>query len=195
MANQNSPFGFISSNNLSGATPSFLQVQQPILYSDTTKIFRGDPVELSSGYVTQGTAGTDPIYGVFVGCSYFSVSQRMQTYSNYWPGADVATNAIVIADVIVDPAAEFIVQSSGTAITQADIGRNANFTIGTGNTLTGLSGASLNQASLAVTGTLPFKVVGLVTAPPGAPGRDAASSYNWVRVKANYFLLNTTDGE
>lgn len=193
MANTNAPRGFEPYNAIFGGTPSFVTLQYPILYSNGTKIFRNDPVQLSSGYVIQAVANTTQILGVFQGCHYYSVSARMPMYSQFWPGGDVATGATVICDVIVDPDAQFAVQSDGAAITFANVGSNATFTIGTGDTLSGYSGAALTQSTIATTNTFPFKITGLLDTPPGAPG-TAASSYNYALVKLNYSIMETQLG-
>ena len=93
------------------------------------------------------------------------------------------------AYIIDDPNAKFVVQSSdsgGTAaITFAKIGEYIDIAVGTGNTATGISGMTVNVATLATTVTLPFRIVGLVTAPPGADGTDTATEYNQVIVAFN----------
>lgn len=194
MANTNAPYGFSEwTGNMGSTTPSYGLLPRQIAFNDTTKIFTGDPVKsLSTGFVAQWTAGTavSQLAGIFVGCKYLSTSQGRTVWSNYWPGADVASGNVVTAYLIpcnLSTAPTFVVQSSGTAITLADIGANADVVVGTGSTLTGRSGASLDQSTLAATATLPFRVVGIYSdnGPPGAAGTDAASSFNWVIVAAN----------
>lgn len=193
MANTNAPFGFRDfQGNIGGASPNAAQIVRQIAYNDTTKIFNGDPVKsLSTGYVAQWTASTavSQLAGIFVGCSYLSVAYGNTRWSRYWPGADVASGSIVSAYLVPCNLAApglFMVQSSGTAFSIADIGANADVTIGTGSTATGQSGASLDQATLAGTATLPFRIVGLYSdyGPPGSSGTEAAS-YNWAIVAAN----------
>ena len=53
----------------------------------------------------------------------------------------------------------------------------------TGSTVTGQSGMSLSTPTTTV--TLPFKVVNVVTSPPGAPGTDLTAAYNNVIVAFN----------
>jgi hypothetical protein len=52
-----------------------------------------------------------------------------------------------------------------------------------GNTRTGISGMSLNTPT--TTNTLPFKVVNVITTPPGANGTDLTTAYNYVVVGFN----------
>jgi hypothetical protein len=196
MANVNSPFGFLPYEGAMGAAPTYGTSWPLILYSDNTKIYRGDPVKLgSNGYVSQWTAATavSQLYGIFWGCEYYSLSQGQVTFSKYWPGADVATNAVVKAQVIpiataVPPV--FIVQTgdsntTAVAVTQADVGQNYDVALGTGSTLSGTSGAYLDIHTAGTTSTLPFRLLGLYTAP--GPASDATLANNWVIVQANIY--------
>lgn len=187
MANTNAPFGFRQYSG-TGSTPTYEQVTLLIKSDYTTPIYFGDPVyPLSTGYIAGSsvTPGTVQIAGIFVGCTYLSVSQKRTVWSNYWPGSD--NNGDVTAYVVTDPNANFLVQvggSSSTGLTQADIGANVQFAYGTGNSANGISGAYVVYNSAAVTDTLPFRVKSLVTAPPGANGTESGA-YNYVVVGFN----------
>ena len=136
-----------------------------ILYSNSTPIYFGDAViPLSSGYIGQATASTVQVAGIFAGCKYLSTSQKRTVWSNYWPGSGATGD--VEAYVIDDPNARFIVQTSTTAFpitgtlssqTSGVQGQYAQFSIGTGNTSTGRSGAYLS--SVGTTVTFPFTIV------------------------------------
>ena len=187
MANTSAPFGFRQYSG-TGSTPTYEQVTLLIKSDYTTPIYFGDPVyPLSTGYIAGSsvTPGTVQIAGIFVGCTYLSVSQKRTVWSNYWPGSD--NNGDVTAYVVTDPNANFLVQvggSSSTGLTQADIGANVQFAYGTGNSASGISGAYVVYNSAAVTDTLPFRVKSLVTAPPGANGTESGA-YNYVVVGFN----------
>lgn len=187
MANTNAPFGFRQYSG-TGSTPTYEQVTLLIKSDYTTPIYFGDPVyPLNTGYIAGSsvTPGTVQIAGIFVGCTYLSVSQKRTVWSNYWPGSD--NNGDVTAYVVTDPNANFLVQvggSSSTGLTQADIGANVQFAYGTGNSASGISGAYVVYNSAAVTDTLPFRVKSLVTAPPGANGTESGA-YNYVVVGFN----------
>lgn len=189
MANTLAPFGFRQIGVTGGVSPTFGLITRQVAYNDTTKIYQNDPVKsLSTGYVAQWTAGTEvsQLAGVFVGCNYVSTAQGKTVWSNYWPGADVASGVIVTAYLVpcnLSVAPVFLVQSSGTAITLADIGANADVSVGTGSTYTFQSGATLDQATLAATATLPFRVMDVYQGVGN--GSDTATSYNWVVVAAN----------
>lgn len=182
MANTNAPFGFRQYSG-TGSAPTYEQVVMYIAAANTTDIFFGDPVvPLNTGYITQATSNSVQIAGIFVGCKYLSTSQKRTVWSNYWPGAD-ATNDIE-AYVVNDPNAKFVAQSDSTGIAFADINANIGFSIGSGNTATGISAAILDTSTLNTTNTLPFRVVGLVQNPPGSAGTEAGA-YNWAVVAFN----------
>jgi len=176
MANVDAPFGFSQYRGLAYA-PTYEQVPVAIAYN-ASAIFYGDPVfPTAAGGVEKGTPGTDPIAGVFVGCKYLSVAQKRTVWSNYWPGSDVASGNTVEGYIINDPNARFVAQVSGstsTGIGTDAVNNNVQFAYGTGNTANGISGAYIVYNSVADTATLPFKVVGILTDPPGSPGTPIA---------------------
>lgn len=191
MANTNAPFGFRQYRGGSGGAPTFGTTQRRIASGNGTAIYKGDPVNpvvsTANGYITQGVPGTIRLDGIFNGCQYLSTSQKRTVWSNYWPGSDATGD--VLADVIDDPNAQFVVQGNSTtfnitgtiyAYTSSPVGQYAQYAIGTGNASTQQSGAYLN--SLNTTATFPFQVTDLITTPPGAPGADPTTAYNWVVV-------------
>lgn len=177
-----------------GSAPTYEQVPATIISSSTASIYFGDPVEPNTaGYIVQGT-GSASIAGVFVGCQYLSVSQKRTVWSNYWPGSDNSGN--VIAYIINDPNAQFVVSgdTSTSLWVQAAIGANCGYAIGTGNTANGISGAYLDSTTIAAgTTTLPFRVIGYVIDPPGAPGTDTGA-YRKIIVAFNSVSTKTLVG-
>src|SRR3984957_14588933 len=105
MANLSAPFGFQPEGTVGGSTTN-------------TAIFKGDavvPVTTSvTGYITQATASTVALAGVFWGCTYLSVSQGRKVWLPYWPGSDAASD--VTAYVLDDPQMVFTVQAGATAV-------------------------------------------------------------------------------
>jgi hypothetical protein len=82
--------------------------------------------------------------------------------------------------VLDDPSQLFLVQADG-AVTQANIGKNADPTASTtGSVTTGVSNGSLSSASINTTQALTFKIVGLYESPDNALG-----DYAVVVVKLN----------
>ena len=192
MANVLSPFGLSQIGNAGGAAPTFANTTFKIASGNATKIYKNDPVKLlSTGYIAQWTAGTAALQfvGVFVGCKYLSVSQGKTVWSPYWPGSDAAADAIAyVTPVAPGSFPQFIVQTgnsatTATAVTLADIGQTIDLALGTGSTLTGLSGAYADQNTQGTTATLPLRIVGLYDGIGN--GSDSASANNWIVVTAN----------
>ncbi len=185
MANTNAPFGFRQYSG-NGSAPTYEQVEVQMAYNATATFF-GDPVAPdANGQVVRASSNSVQVAGIFVGCQYLSVSQKRIVWSNYWPGSDVASNQTVTAYIVNDPNAKFVVQNNGaTAIGQDGVNANIGFAMGTGNTSSGISGASVDRTTIDTTNTLPFRIVGLVQSPPGANGTDITSGYNYVIVAFN----------
>lgn len=168
MANTQAYFGFTQYQGGAGGAPTFAQSVRRIASGNPTAIYTGDPVmpvvSTANGYITQAAAGTTTLAGIFVGCKYLNTSLGRTVFSPYWPGSGATGD--VEAYVIDDPNSRFIVQTSttafpvtGTASTQTSgvQGQYAQFTIGTGNTSTGRSGAYLSAVGTTV--TYPFTIV------------------------------------
>lgn len=200
MANTNAPFGFLPVASNQGGAPNYEMINATIAYSDTTKIYRGDPVKLTTtgGQVAQWTASTavSQLLGVFWGCQYLSSAQGKVVYSQYWPGADVASTAqssiiAYLVPVITAAPSTFLVQTDSTGATTNDIGLNCDVVLGTGSTLNGQSGAYLDvTTNKGTTATLPFRIVGLygsgrTQGPANVGNGSQAGAYNWVYVAAN----------
>jgi hypothetical protein len=181
MANTYAPFGFRQYSG-AGSAPTYEQVEMVIDSGYTTPIFFGDAVlQDSNGTITRaGDGPTTQLAGVFVGCQYLSVSQKRTVWSNYWPGSD--NNGDVAAYVVNDPNARFVAQAGASLnITQADIGASVSLAGGSGgNTSNGISGMYLNTVGTA--SDAPFRIIGLVTAPPGSNGTDTTAVANYAIV-------------
>lgn len=194
MSNTSAPFGFRQYRGL-GSAPTYELVEMKIASNNDTAIFSGDAVVpvtgTATGYITQARASTVALAGIFVGCKYLSVSQKHTVWSSYWPGADASGD--VTAQVINDPNAQFLCQAGGTNIGFADIGQNIQLNVGTGNTSTGISGMYVESPN--TTATLPFRVVGVVSDPPGINGTDIASAYNYVIVQFNNSLARASGAQ
>ena len=88
------------------------------------------------------------------------------------------------AYVVDDPNSQWMVQAAAGPITAASIGAGADVAATpVPNTTMGTSGMVLGTPT--TTATLPFKVVNLVTTPPGVNGRDVATQFNLVVVAFN----------
>lgn len=182
MANTSAPFGFQQDSG-TGSTPTYEQVTRLAQYNATV-IYSGDPVyPQTDGTIAATFAATTQIAGIFVGCKYLSVSQKRTVWNNYWPGSDVASGNYVECYIINDPNAQFIVQSDVTGLTLADVGANVQFAYGTGNALSGLSGAYVTAP--ATDNTLPFRVLKIVDTPFGGVSNPESGAYAYAIVGFN----------
>jgi hypothetical protein len=101
MANTNKPDGFTPAYHMYGGV--IRPAKMRIASTTNASIFSGDVVNLSSGYVIQGTATGTPI-GVFYGV-YYTATDGTPTFSKVWT-ADTATQGSADAEALVynDPA-------------------------------------------------------------------------------------------
>ena len=195
MANTNAPFGFRQYSG-TGSAPTYEQVAVSIGYN-TTNIFFGDPVEPSaSGTIVQGTGTTAAagIAGIFIGCQYLSTVQKRTVWSNYYPGGTDPATGTIVGYIVNDPNAKFLVQSDATGIAATDVNGTVGYTIGSGNTANGISGAYISSVG-PTTATLPFRIVSLVTDPPGSNGTIGnGQAYDWVIVAFNNVTTKNQTG-
>ena len=181
MANVNKPFGLRPSGNLS-ATGAQKQYGYQIADNQSGAIYQGDLVVVYDGYIIKYDASTHAApTGVFNGCQYDDPTRANKpTWKNYYPGSINITQGIIACEVLDDPNQLFLVQADG-AVTQANIGKNADPTASTtGSTTSGVSNGSLSSASIAKTAALTFKIVGLYESPDNELG-----TYSVVVVKLN----------
>ena len=199
MANNFAPFGFRPVSTSNGPINWRISTRR-IAAGNSTAIYKGDAVVpvtgTPTGYIAQATAGSVPLAGIFWGCQYLSTSQKRVIWSQYWPGSDATGD--VIAYVIDDPQARFVVQTSGssfqitgsnTTFTYSPVGQLAQLNVGAGSSSTQQSGMYLD--TVGSTATFPFQIVDMVIDPPGSNGSDATSNYNWVIVGFNNEMLRS----
>lgn len=203
MANIIGPFGLQQWGTASGM-PNFAETHNTpyrIAAGNGTAIFYGDLVNyvVTTGYIQQWAAGngsaTVIVAGVFIGCEYYSTSQKKNVWNNYWPGSDATGD--VSAYVVDDPNALFRIQGDttlGVPITQTSLGRVADVVVNAGNTTTGISGMALALPTTSTSGFLPLKMVNLITTPPGANGTDITTTGNYVIVGFNNQTYKSTTG-
>lgn len=164
----NAPNGLVPVNTGNGNTWNGQTTDYPITATYNSAMFTGDPVTLgTAGTVIQATA-SQSVLGVFNGCTYQTTANVYAVNFPYWPGnPGLKTGTSAVAKVIDDPRVRFTVQeasaagASGTPLTQAVVGNNADIVLSTGNTNTGQSRAFLNNQSTATTLVGQVKIVGL----------------------------------
>jgi hypothetical protein len=189
------PYGFQAINRVDGMAYAGAIRQIPIASGYTTAIYNGDPVIIATGGTIERSAASGAVtggtpVGVLVGCQYTN-SSGQTVQAQYFPGSGV-TNAV--AYVVDDPLAAFKVavafaNATVTTVTQAAVGTNMSYNLGTGSTTDGNSGAFVTAASGANTATLPFRVIAVV--PETA---TSSTTFTEVIVKINTHQYNTTLG-
>lgn len=197
VANPNSPFGFVLNGNIDGSPPNFGNRNGLIASANTNKIFKGDVLKpLSAGYldVQSEIGGGEPVGGVAEWFNWNSIAQQKTVRQNWWPGNGDATGDVSIAyDANLTDV--FLCQCLLGPITQASVGLNANFNVGSGGRTVGQGNQSsftLDDGTLGTGPSLPFKVNRLpvqTTGPGGSlyvlPGQDPTGPYNQVYVTFN----------
>ena len=189
MANVNKAFGLRPLAKLGSNYNSDGDTQYRIASNTATAIFQGDTVTfgvsggVSTGFIVKHTPAAPNILGVFLGCQYTDPTSKKPVWRNYYPGSIVADD--IVAFVVDDPNALFLVQASGIAGAAA-IGQNANLVqTAAGNTTTGVSGLELNTGSLGAASDLNVKVVGVTTDPSNS---DLTAAYADLIVVINEHL-------
>lgn len=185
MANTSNPFGFRQFGQREGSAPTAGFETRLISSANTTPIFTGDVVGLSTTapYITTlGATGgiTNTLEGVFLGCEYFNSNVNRVTWSSYWPGSGATGD--IKANVCTNPEQLYIAQgSTGGVLGTSVIGFGIPFSItgsSLGNTTTGQS--VMTVTSSLVTGlstNSPFKIIDVYSnyAPPGVNGTSTGS--------------------
>lgn len=201
--------GFQIFGRMEGAAPTAGLTQVWIASTDTTLMFRGDPVYPSSSpgangsgrYVTSVVSASyaNPLMGVFMGLEQYLPSVGRMVWSNFYNGSVTGSTGDIRAYICDDPDAQFLVQGTTAAtITSTLIGLNTTFTNNstTGNTLLGFSNVALQSTTIAVSASLPFRIVDFYSnyAAPGIPnvganafinGTDNTTPANMVIVRMN----------
>ena len=186
------PYGLVPINSVDGKPYAGATRQLPIASTYNTAIFNGDIVTVVDGGTIEKSGVTDNstgsaanyTYGVLVGVQYVN-SQGQTVQAQYYPGNAAASSAI--AYVVDDPMAAFKVavvfaNSVVTTVNRSIVGVNMAIDQGTGNTITGNSGAGVLVATdnLGNAATLPVRAVSVV--PETATGTNA---FTEVVVKLN----------
>lgn len=214
MPNNNAPFGFRPYAKLDGSAPNFALEPFTILSSDANTYFTGDVVALSTAAGFLGTlapyssanTGVAVPQGIFRGCEFFSAQVGRTTWSSYYPGS-VGSSSPCTAYVITDPDLLYSVQVSSGALTTTSKGQLRHVvTVTGGNTVTGISGMTLDTSapasqisSAAYALPMPFKIwdtYGNISALNATQfGGDDTANFNIVIVKPNAFARTFLAGQ
>ncbi len=169
------PYG-LKPVNLIGGQVFAGSTRQRRIASSASSIGYGDPVEFDTdGTVKVTTATTTPptggFAGVFLGCNYVSSVTGQPTYSQAWiSGTSVKANTYIYAYVADDPDTLFkavgvtasLVVSTTDGFEYSDVGQNVALVANTLNTTTNDSQQGLEIGSVAVTRSLPMRIVDVV---------------------------------
>lgn len=192
----NAPNGLVPKKKVDGSAWTGKLGNYPIASGYGTGLFKGDPVTILAdgtlGIATPGSA----LVGIFWGVQYVPATGGLPVNGPNWVASTTTLgSARATGFVIDDPDVLFTVQetngagAAGTPLALTDVGLNANLAIGTGNATTGISGASLNNTTEAVTATLDVNILELDPEPGNAVGNFA----NWiVRINNHRFRGGTT---
>jgi hypothetical protein len=141
-------------NSGNGVTFNGITNQYNIPATGGQTIFQNDPVALVHGWVSSFVVlRGSPILGAFQGCKFQDTSGVWQ-FVNYFSGATAfLAGNVPVAMVIDDPMAQYTITegdgtgASGTPLTSAAPGLNANFLYTAGSTRTGISAVTLNNST------------------------------------------------
>lgn len=183
MANANKPSGLAPVKYLGGADWDGKGNMYYIAASDTNAFYPGDPVTLSGDGdavrgipgVTIGVAGATCVGAILAigvnpdGGPYIDPNNLTLTNA---PATKTQPYYVLVAD---DPNIIFEIQEvgTGTQLTSAEIGLNANFVAAAPATGAKYSGYQLDNSTEAVTATLNLKLLGLVRKSDNAFGAYA----------------------
>jgi hypothetical protein len=175
MANESTAYGLIPVGIVGGNANTTGVTEYEIANDDTNPIFNGSIcVPLAAGVIAHAGAtsgGTTQALGVLTGIEYVDSGTGKTIWKNFWPGSNsvsVDTNYPVKAFVADNPNQLFRVATDATltnvATAQAAVFANASLgtSARTGATGTGKSNSALSVSSIAVTATLPLRIVGII---------------------------------
>jgi hypothetical protein len=191
MPNSDAPSGLTPVRFRDGTPYNGAHGRYYIASGEAYNLFIGDPVALSGTGSPEGIPGIvratsgggssagDGMLGVVVGFENLTSDNLSRTYR---PSG--TAGYVLVAD---SPNLVYEVQedSDASSLAVTDIGLNANFIIGTGNTLNGNSAVELDSSTVATTATLDLRVLGLVQRPNNEIGTNAkwlvaANNHPWL---------------
>jgi len=187
MANKDAIYGLRPVDALGSASADFRVGRYFIPATDTTAVFVGDLVKLAGSADTDGVPTvTQAATGNAMVGAVVSVEPTTRESKVYREAS--TARYVLVAD---DPNQIFAVQedSVGGAMAAADVGLNAEITVGSGSTVTGLSGVELDSSTKATTTTHDLGIIGLLRKVDNEIGTNA----EWlVRINNHQYTKNAT---
>lgn len=159
--NANAPFGLrpikydekLLVHACISSTDSIIYVNEPVQLAGGANATAIGNAPAGTLLTVTGAASTGALFGSIVSI----VPNVNLSQSQVWNPANTAAEVIICPSS--DTSATYEIMSGDGTITAANIGKNANlFTPTTGSTLTGLSSASLDYATIATTATLQLRI-------------------------------------
>jgi hypothetical protein len=166
------PYGLVPQKHTGGLPFAGATIMLPIASGYAANIGVGDVAKIITDGTIQKETGTAAVVatgviGVYLGCSYTDPTLKWKVMKQMWPANTVTADAI--AYLCDDPAAIFQIQANGS-VPQAALGANAGLIQNAVDTAYGMSRIALDAASVAVTATLPLRIVGFVNGTDQAAG-------------------------
>lgn len=205
MANTSKIRGFIPVKHVTGAPYNGQCNIYAVAAGDSTAIFVGDPVKITSDanaqgiqLVTKATAGA-AVLGVCVGV----INPKLDPVAGGMTAGSIALDtpqyrtASVAQYILVCDSDDVIYEveavtgsNASYSFAVADVGLNADAAVVAGSTSTGTSAAALNMAGALATATLQFKIMGVVQ----RPDNEITGAATKVLVKINNAQLSAGTG-
>lgn len=188
----NAPYGFEPINRIDGMPYAGATRLIPIASTYNVAIYAGDLVKIVTGGTIEKFTGTTTgsPSGVFMGVQYVNSLDQF-TPAQYYPGTSVTEAYAIVVD---DPMAAFkVAVTNGSSVmssaAQAAVGSNMSVLAGTGDAITGNSGASVLAGSEDTTAGLVVRVIATVD-----QTKTAADTFVELVVKINLHQYTNTTG-
>jgi len=194
MANLDAPRGFtLVQNQSTGAFNTKLEAVA-FVATDATPAFQGSMVVYTGDQVEVEQYGLVPVVTLAAGAaSTAQLAGAIQTFeyeASDWDTRYRAANTLKVGFLPADKNAEYEVQedSDGGSIDPAtNTGNNVDFTVESGNTLTGVSTMELDSSTAANTATLPLRLVKYISRADNETGASSTNAKWIVRVNLDAY--------
>lgn len=160
----------------------------PAQASTNQSIAKGDAVAYLNGVIVPCTAGQDPAlrgYGVVMAC--YTTANRPFTWQNT---KIIASGGVGRVDVCFDPEQTYYVQCVASA-GPSNMGKNVTLDVSAANSLTGMSGQSVNIPASASLNDL-FKIINIGAFDELSGKESGAGPNNGVEVAWNFHFLRAS---
>ena len=188
--------GFIPSRVIGGGTVTYMRKR--VLTNNTTAIFQYDALAAAAtGDYLVASAANTAVASVSMGASYVNTSGA-RVESKYLPAATLYTSSGVNPDnasyvyAVEDMLNTEFKASVDEAIALTDLNINYQMVLGTGSTVTGLSGHELDATSRNTTSTLPWRVTAFAFGTDSDP--DTADAHVYCQANRSLVTPALSDG-